>query len=419
MQVMERDLALAMDDQYDVIAPQKIDKAAKHFKEAKKEYSDKGSLKSFWDDMGIARGYLNEARDLYEARSPKAHDVLQARAEVLRSGVRRHEETAKDLKKLDNRFRKLSGGLEDKDPRTEDWAKLGRDYRDLEVESIQANHLAETRKLIEDAKDHGAKSNAPRTLADAETSYRQAESAIAQDPHNASAFAPAVRSANRQARLLVAVNATARKTSGQSNEAVARSIIMRDQAINSLEGDLAASQAEADATAQALAGKDAEARGLAFSNRTLLSEQEWNDAIEEARGEFSEDEAEVYRQGDKLLIRLKKVQFPSGSAKIPEPSKAVLGKVSNVIEELNAKNVEVQGHTDSTGDAKINKKISTDRAKAVASLLVDGVKDVDVKAVGYGYEKPIVTNKTPQGRAINRRVDVVIIPAPASSSANE
>jgi outer membrane protein OmpA-like peptidoglycan-associated protein len=72
----------------------------------------------------------------------------------------------------------------------------------------------------------------------------------------------------------------------------------------------------------------------------------------------------------------------------------------------------VQGHTDSTGDAKANKALSTKRAQAVAEMIEEDVEDVDVKAVGYGYEKPIVTNKTPQGRAINRRVDVVITPAP-------
>ncbi len=414
MQALQRDLDLAMADQYDVIAPNELRRAQKHLEEAKEEYSEQGSLAEFWDEMAKSRGYLNVARNMYEARSPKARDVLKARADVLRSGVRRHEETADDLKDLDDRFRKLSGKLEDRDPRTDEWASLAREYRELEIDSIQESHLGEVRSLIDDAKKNGARVNAPRSLADAETQLRIAESAVESNPREPQAFEPAVLRAERMARLLVAINATARKASGQTNESVARGIVMRDQAISSLEGDLMATQAEADVTARALASKDAEARGLAVSNTSLLSEREWNEAIEEAREEFTEDEAEVYRQGDKLLIRLKKVQFPSGSAAVPEPSKAVLGKVSEVISELNASIVEVQGHTDSTGTPAVNKKLSAERAKAVAQMIEGEVDDVEVKAVGYGYDRPIVTNKTREGRAINRRVDVVITPAPSS-----
>jgi OmpA-OmpF porin, OOP family len=418
VQKLQDELDVAMADQYDVVAPKQLEKSQKHLAEARKEFSKRGRLDEFWEEMGYARGYLSQARDMYESRSPKAHDVLKARKEALRSGVRRYEVTSDRLKDLDDHFRSLSGHLEDEKIDGEAWTSLGNSYRQLELDTIEETKLGETRKLIEDAKKRGAARNAPRTLKDAETALRIAESSIAQDPYNEAAYMPAVDRAGRIARMLVAVNATARKASGQSNEAVARELIMRNEAITSLEADLMATQLEADATQRALAGRDAEARGLALSNRALLTEADWNRALEDARGEFDEDEAEVYRQGDKLLIRLKSVQFPSGSAQVPEPSREVLSKVTSVIEELNAKQVEVQGHTDSTGSPAVNKKISNERAKAVASFIeeeIDEESDLNVQAVGYGYERPLVTNKTPKGRAINRRVDVVITPAPASA----
>ncbi len=162
--------------------------------------------------------------------------------------------------------------------------------------------------------------------------------------------------------------------------------------------------------------KESRLSGLAEDNATLRSEREWNQAIEEARAEFSEEEADVYRQGDKLLIRLKKMNFDSGSAEVPDQSRELLTKVGTVIEELNARQVEVQGHTDATGSAAINQKVSKERAVAVAEVLEDQVEDVRVKPVGFGFEKPIAANKTRQGRMMNRRVDVVITPTRIGAS---
>ena len=238
-----------------------------------------------------------------------------------------------------------------------------------------------------------------------------ADRAIATTPDDETAFTPAVNRANASARDLLTINAAARRAAGQTNEEVAVELEGRNRTIAGLRGELQGAELEAAVAGQALAGKDAQLRGVAAANRSLRSEQEWNDAIEQVRGEFSEDEADVYRQGDKLLIRLKKIGFATGSADVPEQSREILSKVGSVISELNAKNVEVQGHTDSTGGPAINQKISKERARAVAEYLEDDVDDINVKAVGYGFERPIVENKSKAGRATNRRVDVVIEPA--------
>ncbi len=68
----------------------------------------------------------------------------------------------------------------------------------------------------------------------------------------------------------------------------------------------------------------------------------------------------------------------------------------------------VEGHTDNVGDPKKNKILSEDRAKAVVSAIVKQVIDASrLSASGFGHEKPIADNATDEGRAKNRRVELV------------
>jgi OmpA-OmpF porin, OOP family len=70
----------------------------------------------------------------------------------------------------------------------------------------------------------------------------------------------------------------------------------------------------------------------------------------------------------------------------------------------------VQAHTDNTGDAKYNQKVSAARAEAVRKWLVEhGVPSERLTAKGYGPSKPIADNKTAEGRAKNKRVAIVVL----------
>ena len=72
-------------------------------------------------------------------------------------------------------------------------------------------------------------------------------------------------------------------------------------------------------------------------------------------------------------------------------------------------NIEVQGHTDSTGNAEANKGLSQRRADSVLNALIaNGVGQGRVKAVGYGQSQPVADNATEEGRAQNRRVSVLV-----------
>jgi OOP family OmpA-OmpF porin len=73
--------------------------------------------------------------------------------------------------------------------------------------------------------------------------------------------------------------------------------------------------------------------------------------------------------------------------------------------------IEIQGHTDSIGSEAYNKGLSERRAKAVMRYFAEkGVNVSRMKAVAYGLTRPIATNKTREGRAQNRRVELTPVP---------
>ena len=72
--------------------------------------------------------------------------------------------------------------------------------------------------------------------------------------------------------------------------------------------------------------------------------------------------------------------------------------------------VRLEGHTDSTGDASANKTLSLDRANAVKDLMAQaGVDPSRMDTDGWGQEKPIASNDTDEGRAMNRRTELIVV----------
>lgn len=100
--------------------------------------------------------------------------------------------------------------------------------------------------------------------------------------------------------------------------------------------------------------------------------------------------------------------FSTGSATLRPESDEVMDKVAEILKRKARKQVLVEGHTDNTGSAALNQRLSTDRANAVRSALVArGVDGGTLSAKGYGFAEPVEDNATPEGRQANRRAEVV------------
>ena len=104
------------------------------------------------------------------------------------------------------------------------------------------------------------------------------------------------------------------------------------------------------------------------------------------------------------------ISFPVNQYSILPSFYDVLNSVALVLKEFDKTAVKISGHTDSTGSFEYNQKLSEERANSVANYLASqGVAATRLQAYGYGPRYPIASNKTPEGRAANRRVEIEIL----------
>jgi OOP family OmpA-OmpF porin len=114
----------------------------------------------------------------------------------------------------------------------------------------------------------------------------------------------------------------------------------------------------------------------------------------------------LFEQSKKTLI-LEGVNFETGKADLTPESQTILDGVAESLVANDSIKVQVGGHTDNTGSAAVNKRLSAARANAVREYLISkGVAADRLTAAGFGPSKPIASNRTAEGRAQNRRVEL-------------
>ena len=163
---------------------------------------------------------------------------------------------------------------------------------------------------------------------------------------------------------------------------------------------------------QRLAGLQDYSEEQELAKRKLAAERQFNEQFDTVQRYFRPEEAEVYKQGRNLVIRLRGIKFPVGQATLTPDNYTLLSKVQKAIQTFDQPKVTIEGHTDSTGSAQTNLELSQERADAVKTYLVanNTLPESFIQARGFGPDRPLAPNTTPEGRAINRRIDVVISP---------
>ena len=137
-----------------------------------------------------------------------------------------------------------------------------------------------------------------------------------------------------------------------------------------------------------------------------------NQIIETASQLFLPSEAEIIRNDDLIIIRLVNIVFPANKATLEPQYYNLLGKVQKAIQLFPNGTTSIEGHTDGQGDFKKNLEISQARANAIFQYLMSsmGAESNKITAVGLGGTKPIANNSSEEGRAKNRRIEIVINP---------
>ncbi|WP_265499824.1 OmpA family protein [Paracoccus beibuensis] len=127
---------------------------------------------------------------------------------------------------------------------------------------------------------------------------------------------------------------------------------------------------------------------------------------------ISNPNVQIVNHGSYLQVILPEgILFATDSAAVSGPAQSDLYAVARNLNQYPNSRVEVIGHTDSTGTAAYNQDLSQRRAQSVAGILAAaGVSSNRLVAVGRGQTQPIASNDTIQGRAQNRRVEIIIRP---------
>ena len=148
------------------------------------------------------------------------------------------------------------------------------------------------------------------------------------------------------------------------------------------------------------------AAGAGVGQMMDRQEAEMRDAL------AASEAAAVRREGELLAITLKgDVTFDLDSDVVRPGLFNELDRISQIMIKYPQTSILVEGHTDSTGSEAYNQQLSDRRANSVKKLLVQrGVPEFRINTIGYGESRPVVTNATPEGRQMNRRVEIRINP---------
>ncbi|HLD30048.1 MAG TPA: OmpA family protein [bacterium] len=142
--------------------------------------------------------------------------------------------------------------------------------------------------------------------------------------------------------------------------------------------------------------------------------------VEGMKQEIEQGEIQVTQLKDRLSVNIvDKIIFPTGEADVKQEGKKILSRLAGSLKNVPGKQIRIEGHTDNVPiGASLKEKFPTNwelssaRAINVARYLIEpgGLDPQTVSVAGYADTKPIAANSTEEGRARNRRIEIVLIP---------
>lgn len=423
------------------LAPRWFARAEGSLDEAQRHLAKGEAVEEILRHVAEGLAQLERAEEFAEITRVTVPRAIEARGDARAAGA---PSLGEPYTEVEQRFLELAKAVENGDA---NWAKGREDavvqtFREVELQAIKDNTLSEVRKLIAKARSAGAQKRAPQALAQAESKLAEADAFITQNRYARSRANELAQSALFAAQRLVHANAEIARIQSAKAEDLYLEEERRLHELSEILGLPDLRNLSPETRRQALASSTAELRKdrnflvnradllrselenaqlkiATLEGETAAEQQEvarleaerrFNQLYGEVSAYFEPDEAEVYKQGQQLVIRLRQVQFPVGEHVLQPESYQLLSKVQRAVRAFGNPRVVIEGHTDATGSAELNDHLSELRANAVRDYLVANqtVDPGQIAAVGRGFSEPLASNRTAEGRAQNRRIDVTI-----------
>ncbi len=345
----------------------------------------------------------NEPVDLVQAQ----HVLDQARqlgAEKYAADSIRQSETA--LSQATNAFK--SGNK-----------KVGVDYARRSL-SLSSTAIRDTRKHMaeEEAAALAAKRAAEMQALEEQKASAQRQAAASQEQALAErekALAAREQAAAAQAQMarLQDQAAQAQKEAAAAQERAAAASGLSAEAAEAARRDADEARKRADAlAAEAQSAKDRaaalEAQNVQLGKENERLQKERDDLAGRLTGALSEV-AQISKTARGVVVNLPDILFDVNKATLKQNAQNALAKLAGIVSLFPNINLRIEGHTDSTGSDELNMRLSKDRAGSVMAFLKQqGVAEKRMSDEGYGPKIPVADNATAEGRAKNRRVEIIL-----------
>ena len=440
----ENDVALARKNQVNVLAPTWFAKAESSLKDAKKGLDQGDQLSEITENIATGRAELRRAKEFAKISRTTLPAAIKSRDLARTAGA---TTLGKEYAEVEERFLGLTEAIEKNNLEyaQRNQAAVIEQFRQLELRAIKIQTIGEVRRLMKDAEKKGLQKIAPQSFRVAEEKLSQADAFITQHPYQKEKMHQLAAEALFMARRLHEVARQCEVVKAMQPEQIAlwvEDILyqtsqtlhapdMRDQSFNNQIENISATisalqaddqfmidnakkqQSEIEKMQQQIADLEGQSLKEQKEKEQLLAEKRSNEKLGDIQHFFKSQEAEVYKKQNQVIIRLKAIQFPVGQSVIMPENYALLSKVQRAIRTFGEPDVIIGGHTDSTGSEDLNEHLSQQRADAVRRYFVaNGTLPYEkIIAVGYGSMRPIASNESESGRAMNRRIDIIITPA--------
>jgi outer membrane protein OmpA-like peptidoglycan-associated protein len=284
--------------------------------------------------------------------------------------------------------------------------------------------MYEARNAVDIAKSQKAEQYAPEVLTKATASLQMAENSLASNADKSKIITDARQTIQfaEDARALSAERQEAERIQNEKN-AAATAAAAKAKA----EADAAAA-AEAKRQAELTTAREAQMKAEAAAQS---AQQKAEQAALQAKEQAARDEAarakaataalraqllqqlnEVLQTTDTprgLVVNMADVLFQTGKYALSQDAQLKLAKLSGIIQAHPGLNLAIEGHTDTTGTADFNMKLSQQRADTVREFLMSqGMSPDTITAKGMGQDDPVADNSTAAGRKLNRRVEIIV-----------
>ena len=438
-------------------------KGSEYYRDADEKYRSGGNLDEIREKLKQATDAFTKAAEIGKQAALMFSRVIVAKSDANSAGAPNY--SAELWKNGEEKFREAARKFEDGN--IEDAKKTGSEaetaYRSAELEAIKANFLSPARTLLQRADEIHVGDNAPKTLQKAKMLSARVDSILKQNRYNTDDARQVAQEAKYEASHAIYLHQTIQGMkeedksyedailtcemhfervakvlgvqprfdvgfNGPATEMIA-AVKSRDAKIQREEDSIRQlteygrqKDNEIDNLHQQIAAMETRLGSLTENEKALqkqgedlqqqlIIKQQQEETIRQVAATFTPEEGSLIRDGEDIVLRLYGLSFPSGKSDIESEYYPLLTRVQDAIKKFPNSKVTIEGHTDSQGSVESNQTLSENRAKAVAEYLMANMGvALPINSQGYGDSRPVASNETPEGRAKNRRIDVVITP---------